>query len=174
MHAGSTVYLHAYKCTGTFTYCKYTAPAFIKERGQVNGGGGGGGGAKMTRSHLYYYQCKPIMAYTVFVLLRLKRLLACSFRRETGKRGVAWLPGGGGQGTMYMCLHLCMPMQDQVDGGLPLPTCLMMFNKWVREMREAFAIVLVEPEHRYPEEAKLCAIATWTGGYHSNVDTWVP
>eukprot|EP00731_Ephydatia_muelleri_P024305 Em0016g576a len=60
------------------------------------------------------------------------------------------------------CKELTGITQDQVDGGLPLPTCLMIFNKWVKELREASSITLVEPGHQYSEDDKLCAIATWT------------
>lgn len=57
-----------------------------------------------------------------------------------------------------------------MDGGLPLPTCLMIFKKWVKELKEVSNITLVEPGHQYSEDDKLCAIATWTGGCcHSNM-----
>ena len=60
------------------------------------------------------------------------------------------------------CKELTGITQDQVDGGLPLPTCLMIFKKWVKELKEVSNITLVEPGHQYSEDDKLCAIATWT------------
>ncbi len=53
-------------------------------------------------------------------------------------------------------------MQDQVYGGVPLPTCLLLFNQWLQKLREEVGVVLMEPGQEYCADDGLCALATWT------------
>ena len=53
--------------------------------------------------------------------------------------------------------------QEQVDAGVPLPTCLRLFNLWVRGIAEEREITLMEPGKEYSEQLSLCALGTWSG-----------
>ena len=59
-------------------------------------------------------------------------------------------------------LHSCS-LQDKVNNGVPLPTCLMLFNRWLKKLREERGVQLMEPGQEYIEEMTLSALATWTG-----------
>ena len=51
-----------------------------------------------------------------------------------------------------------------MDGGIPLPTCLMLFNRWLQGLVRGRGLVLMEPGREYSaEEEGLCALATWSG-----------
>lgn len=54
-------------------------------------------------------------------------------------------------------------LQEQVDNGVPLPTCLYLFGRWLRKVSEERGVVLMEPGQEYGEEMVLCALATWSG-----------
>ncbi len=54
-------------------------------------------------------------------------------------------------------------LQAQVDNGVPLPTCIWLFNTWLRRLREEKGIELMEPGREYSEEMALSALGTWTG-----------
>ena len=56
-------------------------------------------------------------------------------------------------------------MQEQVDNGVPIATCLCLFGCWVRKLQEERRVVLMEPGQKYSEEMALCALATWSGGH---------
>ena len=53
--------------------------------------------------------------------------------------------------------------QEYVDNGVPLPACLTMFDRWLKGLEEEKNFVMMEPGQEYAEEARLCAVATWTG-----------
>ena len=55
------------------------------------------------------------------------------------------------------------PLQEQVDNGVPLATCLYLFGRWMRKVSEGRGVVLMEPGQEYCEEMILCALATWSG-----------
>lgn len=47
---------------------------------------------------------------------------------------------------------------------MPLPTCLYLFGRWVKSLREEKEVCLMEPGQEYSSCAdNLCAIATWSG-----------
>ena len=46
---------------------------------------------------------------------------------------------------------------------MPLRTCLYLFGKWVRQMREEKGVCLMEPGQQYSHDMHLCALATWSG-----------
>lgn len=54
------------------------------------------------------------------------------------------------------------PSQSQVDSGIPLPTCLYLFNQWMAKLKAELGVVLMEPGQEYAEQDGLCALATWT------------
>lgn len=53
--------------------------------------------------------------------------------------------------------------QTQVDDGVPLPTCLYLFGKWLRKLKEERELCLMEPGQQYSHDLELCALATWSG-----------
>jgi len=40
----------------------------------------------------------------------------------------------------------------------------MLFNMWLRKLREERGVLLMEPGQQYSEDMTLSALATWTGG----------
>lgn len=64
------------------------------------------------------------------------------------------------------CTELTGITQNQVDNGVPLPTCLMLFNQWLKKLEQEKDILLLEPNQEYSpyekESKNLCALATWT------------
>jgi ERI1 exoribonuclease 2 len=52
--------------------------------------------------------------------------------------------------------------QAQVSNGIPLPTCLYLFNQWVCKLHEELGVVLMEPRGEYCEDDSLCALVTWS------------
>ncbi len=50
-----------------------------------------------------------------------------------------------------------------MDQGVPLPTCIRLFNQWLRRLREEQGIELMEPGREYSEGMTLSALVTWTG-----------
>ena len=57
-----------------------------------------------------------------------------------------------------------------MDGGVPLPTCLYLFGRWVRSLREERGVCLMEPGQGYSScDDNLCALATWSGKDHGLV-----
>ena len=50
-----------------------------------------------------------------------------------------------------------------MDNGVPLATCLFLFSKWLKELKEQRGLCLMEPGHQYRPDRELCALATWTG-----------
>ena len=55
------------------------------------------------------------------------------------------------------------PPQEQVDNGVPLATCLYLFGRWVKKIKEERGVVIMEPGKEYSQEMSLCALATWSG-----------
>jgi len=54
-------------------------------------------------------------------------------------------------------------VQGQVDGGVPIGTCIYLFKQWVREVEQKNQLVMMEPGVQYTGDQQLCAIATWSG-----------
>ena len=63
---------------------------------------------------------------------------------------------------IVMLFSFC-ELQEQVDAGVPLPTCLRLFRQWVGSVSQRWSMLLMEPGHQYSEELNLCALATWSG-----------
>lgn len=74
---------------------------------------------------------------------------------------LALYPGYEAKASSY--LYLNYVLQDQVNNGVPLPTCLMLFGRWLRKLTEERGVLLIEPGQKYSEDMTLCALVTWTG-----------
>ena len=63
-----------------------------------------------------------------------------------------------------------------MDNGVPLSTCLMLFNRWLQGLMTGDKqIVLMEPEKDYQceNDLNLCAFVTWSGGLSSLLITMI-
>ena len=49
-----------------------------------------------------------------------------------------------------------------MDSGIPLPTCLYLFRKWVEQLKQEMGVVLMEPGCEYMDQDDLCALVTWS------------
>ncbi|KAF5301515.1 hypothetical protein FQR65_LT08818 [Abscondita terminalis] len=58
------------------------------------------------------------------------------------------------------CTKLTGIHQKQVDDGVPLGTCLMLFMKWIKEQSNSFALSF--PGNVIPSESKKVALVTWS------------
>ena len=63
--------------------------------------------------------------------------------------------------------------QEQVDSGIPLPTCLMLFRQWVQKLQEERSVCLMEPGRKYDLDTPLCTLATWTGEWGMRLTTGI-
>ena len=66
--------------------------------------------------------------------------------------------------------NLCSLLQTQVDEGVPVGTCLMLFGRWLQEMREKKGFkfpcdqMLNKDENKPTENlTKWCTFVTWSG-----------
>ena len=65
---------------------------------------------------------------------------------------------------LFSALTFPLPLpQTEVDNGIPLPTCLFLFSKWLRQLKEERGVCLMEPGQQYSHNLELCALATWSG-----------
>lgn len=56
------------------------------------------------------------------------------------------------------CQNFTGITQDQVDNGVPLGTCLMLFSKWIKELEKKFKIVLCKNSQLQVN----CVFVTWS------------